>query len=261
LKKNRKGIHPPDLPVFHPFDGEPEKPTAPKPSHRLSIITEREQKASQTRSEELRVSEKSEKYGMISFGKAFVKGKTERGNSSGLPFTLGQRLSKARGRVEPQPQTEVKQFSYESSTSQDTKRVSFQTETKIVDPNESEKPQEEEKEEPRGDTLEATIAHLEQELLGTDGIQQNTNKDSKKDKIDSTSELPRDTVEVSEEAPTLGWIRAIFDYEAAAEDELPLQEGDIIRLLDMHESGWWTGELNGVIGLFPGNHVEVTSLQ
>jgi len=54
----------------------------------------------------------------------------------------------------------------------------------------------------------------------------------------------------------IGSVRAIYDYDAGAEDELPFQEGDLINLFSKHESGWWTGELNGVTGLFPANHVE-----
>eukprot|EP01125_Pyxidicula_operculata_P016138 TRINITY_DN5524_c0_g3_i1.p1 TRINITY_DN5524_c0_g3~~TRINITY_DN5524_c0_g3_i1.p1 ORF type:complete len:824 (+),score=268.23 TRINITY_DN5524_c0_g3_i1:378-2849(+) len=58
---------------------------------------------------------------------------------------------------------------------------------------------------------------------------------------------------------TLGYVRAVYDYEGGEEDELNFPEGAIIRLLSKHESGWWTGEYNGKAGLFPGNHVEITN--
>jgi len=53
-------------------------------------------------------------------------------------------------------------------------------------------------------------------------------------------------------------VRAIFDYKTEEEDELGFQEGTLIRLLHQDASGWWTGELDGKIGLFPGNYVEIT---
>lgn len=67
-----------------------------------------------------------------------------------------------------------------------------------------------------------------------------------------------DLEEEFEEFEPIGWVRAIYDYEASDEDELGFQEGDIIKLLARHDSGWWTGELNGITGLFPANHVEIT---
>jgi len=56
----------------------------------------------------------------------------------------------------------------------------------------------------------------------------------------------------------LGWVRAIYDYITEEEDELGFSEGTLLRLLHQDESGWWTGELDGKIGLFPGNYVEIT---
>ncbi|XP_011049336.1 PREDICTED: SH3 domain-containing kinase-binding protein 1 isoform X3 [Acromyrmex echinatior] len=53
--------------------------------------------------------------------------------------------------------------------------------------------------------------------------------------------------------------RVLFPYEAANEDELTLVEGDTIIILskDAPDKGWWKGELNGQVGLFPDNFVEV----
>ncbi|KYM96009.1 SH3 domain-containing kinase-binding protein 1 [Cyphomyrmex costatus] len=53
--------------------------------------------------------------------------------------------------------------------------------------------------------------------------------------------------------------RVLFPYEAANEDELTLVEGDKIVILskDAPDKGWWKGELNGQVGLFPDNFVEV----
>ena len=51
--------------------------------------------------------------------------------------------------------------------------------------------------------------------------------------------------------------RVTFDYEAENEDELNLTEGDMVKVLDQEEEGWWKGELKGKIGVFPSNFVEL----
>jgi hypothetical protein len=50
-----------------------------------------------------------------------------------------------------------------------------------------------------------------------------------------------------------------FPYKAQNEDELTLKEGDLVTLLskDGQDPGWWKGELNGVVGVFPDNFVTV----
>lgn len=48
----------------------------------------------------------------------------------------------------------------------------------------------------------------------------------------------------------------LFDYEAEADDELTLKEGDVIRNIAKIEDGWWEGELNGKRAMFPENFVE-----
>ncbi|XP_055948469.1 SH3 domain-containing kinase-binding protein 1-like isoform X2 [Argiope bruennichi] len=53
--------------------------------------------------------------------------------------------------------------------------------------------------------------------------------------------------------------RVIFPYEAQNEDELNLKEGDIITVLskEIEDKGWWRGELNSKIGVFPDNFVKL----
>lgn len=45
---------------------------------------------------------------------------------------------------------------------------------------------------------------------------------------------------------------ALYDYEAAEEGELSFVEGDQITALDFVNESWWSGTLNGVTGVFPG---------
>jgi hypothetical protein len=49
---------------------------------------------------------------------------------------------------------------------------------------------------------------------------------------------------------------ALFDYTATLEDELNFHANDVINVVNQDEAGWWMGELNGKIGLFPSNFVE-----
>ncbi|ESN99149.1 hypothetical protein HELRODRAFT_153784, partial [Helobdella robusta] len=53
---------------------------------------------------------------------------------------------------------------------------------------------------------------------------------------------------------------AIFDYEAIREDELSFRKGDQIQVLSRDarisgDDGWWTGEFNNKIGIFPSAYV------
>ena len=48
----------------------------------------------------------------------------------------------------------------------------------------------------------------------------------------------------------------MYDYEAQQEDELSIQPGDIINLIDKQDNDWWQGELHGNIGIFPASYVQ-----
>ena len=52
--------------------------------------------------------------------------------------------------------------------------------------------------------------------------------------------------------------RALYDYEARATDELNFSRHQIIRILgqDEEDEGWYRGEFDGRVGLFPGNYVQ-----
>eukprot|EP01094_Clydonella_sp_ATCC50884_P007521 TRINITY_DN16716_c0_g1_i1.p1 TRINITY_DN16716_c0_g1~~TRINITY_DN16716_c0_g1_i1.p1 ORF type:complete len:344 (-),score=139.53 TRINITY_DN16716_c0_g1_i1:19-1050(-) len=51
--------------------------------------------------------------------------------------------------------------------------------------------------------------------------------------------------------------RALYDYAGTHDYELKFSAGDIITVTNVDEAtGWWTGELHGVVGPFPGNYVE-----
>lgn len=56
-------------------------------------------------------------------------------------------------------------------------------------------------------------------------------------------------------------VKALYTFDATAEGELSIQKGDIIRIVEEIDEGWWEGELvdgNGVrhTGMFPSNYCE-----
>lgn len=53
--------------------------------------------------------------------------------------------------------------------------------------------------------------------------------------------------------------KVIYEYKAENPDELHLNVGDVIVVLDqnLEDVGWWKGDLNGKIGVFPDNFVEL----
>ncbi|XP_059055076.1 protein nervous wreck isoform X2 [Achroia grisella] len=81
-------------------------------------------------------------------------------------------------------------------------------------------------------------------------------------KPDEPTKVEAQKPEVSkvEQLPTLGYCFALYDYDADANDELNLEEGQIIRIVsrDAHgvDDGWWRGEANGIVGNFPSLIIE-----
>ncbi|KAL6066123.1 Cytoplasmic protein NCK2 [Balamuthia mandrillaris] len=51
-------------------------------------------------------------------------------------------------------------------------------------------------------------------------------------------------------------VRVLYDYEAEEEGEMTVFEDDIITVLAEEPSGWWKGESNGQVGVFPKNFTE-----
>ena len=51
-------------------------------------------------------------------------------------------------------------------------------------------------------------------------------------------------------------VRAKFDFQATSDKQLSLKAGDIVVVLEKHASGWFKGECNGAVGMFPSNFTE-----
>ncbi|KAM6159556.1 src substrate cortactin isoform 2-T2 [Erethizon dorsatum] len=50
---------------------------------------------------------------------------------------------------------------------------------------------------------------------------------------------------------------ALYDYQAAGDDEISFDPDDIISNIEMIDDGWWRGVCKGRYGLFPANYVEL----
>ena len=56
--------------------------------------------------------------------------------------------------------------------------------------------------------------------------------------------------------PSVGKCRALYSYAANMYDELSIQPGDVINIHDKQADGWWLGEFDGSVGIFPATYVE-----
>ena len=52
-----------------------------------------------------------------------------------------------------------------------------------------------------------------------------------------------------------------FAYEAQQDDELTLKVGQVLKNVRVVDEGWAQGELNGKVGMFPDNFVEMKKSQ
>ena len=46
-------------------------------------------------------------------------------------------------------------------------------------------------------------------------------------------------------------VKALYDFEPQEEGELAFRRGDVIRVVNSAYEGWWKGELDGRVGIFP----------
>jgi hypothetical protein len=51
-------------------------------------------------------------------------------------------------------------------------------------------------------------------------------------------------------------VRAKYPFDATSDKQLSLKVGDVVTVVEKNASGWYKGECNGDVGLFPSNYTE-----
>ncbi|KAL1491710.1 hypothetical protein ABEB36_012267 [Hypothenemus hampei] len=54
--------------------------------------------------------------------------------------------------------------------------------------------------------------------------------------------------------------KAIYAYTPNLSDELSLNVGDVLKVYRQQDDGWWLGECNGNVGIFPATYVEIVPM-
>lgn len=57
------------------------------------------------------------------------------------------------------------------------------------------------------------------------------------------------------------FVRAMYDHDAEADDELTFKVGDMIEVLETGDGGWWSGRCNGKVGDFPVDYADTSNFE
>lgn len=68
---------------------------------------------------------------------------------------------------------------------------------------------------------------------------------------DIQSQPSTSNAEVATASKNPSRVKALYDFEPQEEGELAFRRGDIIRVVNSAYEGWWKGELDGRVGIFP----------
>lgn len=76
------------------------------------------------------------------------------------------------------------------------------------------------------------------------------------DEFSSESSAERHSTEEDIPVRPVARCRALYVYTPNLPDELTLKPGDILSVYRQQDDGWWLGECNGSVGIFPATYVE-----
>ncbi|CAI2731661.1 unnamed protein product [Schistosoma spindalis] len=71
------------------------------------------------------------------------------------------------------------------------------------------------------------------------------------------SHVHESPVASDDQVPEMFTVTAMYDYEAAENDELTFKVGEIITEVEKIDAGWWKGVCRNKVGLFPANYVKL----
>ena len=54
----------------------------------------------------------------------------------------------------------------------------------------------------------------------------------------------------------VGQCEVLYGYTAQQDDELTINPGDVVNIIEKYDEDWWQGELNGQVGIFPASYVQ-----
>lgn len=106
-----------------------------------------------------------------------------------------------------------------------------------------------------GQTSTSTYAGYQQPQAGTSGTNFFTQADGKAlpeihaDPHQATASAPPAPSASPAQGPSR--VKALYDFEPQEEGELAFRKGDVIRVINSAYEGWWKGELDGRVGIFP----------
>jgi hypothetical protein len=72
-----------------------------------------------------------------------------------------------------------------------------------------------------------------------------------------SKEKTNSDIETKEESIKIFFVKANYNFIAESDNELSIKKGDIIKVIEKIDEGWWVGSLNDEIGMFPSNYATV----